>query len=245
MTPTKERGLIMSHEMNLAYRAGKKSVTRRISGLHDVNSSPDEWEFMGFKEEPNRLELAVAIFGHRENDLQVIEVPCPYGMVGTPLWIKEAHTSELKYPNAPDHSPNFGKRRPIYKADKQPHVAKLMKWREPYKMPRAYARSFARLVSIGAERLQDITEVGAIDEGMLTLPYELLYKLFPEWGAAHRDWLRLNDNSIPCPVGAKPRERFAELIKSLHKSTVWEENLWTWVLKFEPINDYQPCTTGK
>lgn len=242
---TKERGLIMSHEMNLAYRAGKKTVTRRISGLHDVNQEPDDWEFTGFASEPNRLEQAVAVF-QRHDWSEVARIPCPYGMVGTPLWIKEAHTSELKYPNAPDHSPNFGKRRPIYKADKQPHVAKLMKWREPYKMPRAYARSFARMTVIGVERLQDITDVGAIDEGMLTLSDELVERLFPEYAKAWKAWSEREDwATTKPPLGPSPRERFAEVIKSLHKPTVWEENLWTWVLKFEPINDYQPCTTGK
>lgn len=235
----KERGLIMSHEMNMALRADKKHVTRRVSGLHDVNGSPDEWEFMGFKEEPNRLELAVALFGHRENDLQVLEVPCPYGMVGTPCWIKEAHTSELTYPGARPDSPNYGKRTPIYKADKQPHVAKLMKWREPYKMPRAYARTFVEITELSCERLQDITNVGAIDEGMLTLPHELLYKLFPEWGKAHRAWLELNDNAVPCPLGQQPRERFAALIQSMHDPRVWEENIWTWVIRFQKLPHYE------
>jgi hypothetical protein len=233
----KERGLIMSHEMNLAYRAGKKHVTRRISGLHGVNEYPDQFEFRGLKDEPNRLEQAVALFRDRFAD-KIVECPCPYGMIGTPMWIKEAHWFEPAFPNAQPHSPNFGKMRPIYKADKQPHVAKLMKWREPYKMPRRYARSFAELVDLRCERLQAISEVGAIDEGMLTLPYELLYKLFPEWGVAHRDWLELNDNSVPCPVGAKPRERFAALIKSLHDHRVWDQNLWTWVIRFQKLPNY-------
>lgn len=239
MKATKERGLIMSHDMNLAYRAGKKHVTRRISGLHQVNGHPDDWEFLGIGAEPNRLEQAVAVF-ERKSDGGIQHCPCPYGMVGTPLWLKEAHWSELTHPGARPDSPNYGKRTPIYKADKQPHVAKIMKWREPYKMPRRYARSFAELAELSCERLQDITNVGAIDEGMLTLSHELLYKLFPEWGAAHRAWLELDDNTVPCPLGKQPRERFAALIKSLHKSTVWDENLWTWVIRLTPLTNYTP-----
>lgn len=239
MIPTKERGLIMSHEMNLAYRAGKKTVTRRVSGLHEVNGEDtDEWVFVRIESDPNRLEQAVALFKHEDRP-EYITCACPYGMVGTRLWIKEAHTSELAFPNAQPHSPNYGKRRPIYKADKLPHVAKIMKFREPYKMPRAYARSFARLVSIGVERLQDITNVGAIDEGMLTLSDELLEKLFPKYHNDKIEWAACDGNIKP-PVGPGPRERFAELIKSLHKSSVWDDNLWTWVLKLEPINDYKP-----
>lgn len=236
--PTKERGLIMSHEMNLALRADKKTVTRRISGLQEVNQTPDDWEFLGISKLPNHLEQAVAVF-ERKSDGGPLWVPCPYGMAGTPCWIKEAHTSELTYPGARPDSPNYGKRSPIYKADKLPHVAKLMKWREPYKMPRAYARTFVGLAEIGVERLQDITNVGAIDEGMLTLDDDWVSEHFPEYREAQIRWVKdRNPNSKP-PLGPTPRARFERLITKLHKSTVWDENLWTWVLRLKRLTDYE------
>ncbi len=238
--PKKERGLIMSHEMNLALRDGKKHETRRLSGLGAINGTPDEWEFAGIKELPNHLEQAVALFFHRDNEYQTIELPCPYGMVGTPMWIKEAHTSELTFPGARPDSPNFGKRSPIYKADKLPHVAALIRWREPYKMPRAYARTFVRLKEVVAQRLQDITNVNAIDEGMLTLPDDQLWRLFPDYKQAHAEWeARLETDWVKSPIGPAPRERFEKLICSMHKPDVWERNCWTWVLKFQPILNYR------
>lgn len=234
----KERGLILSHEMNLAYRAGKKNVTRRLSGLHPVNEEPDDWSFVKFLPEPNRLELAVAVFQHQgTGELKICH--CPYGHVGTPLWIKEAHTSELAFPGAREDSPNYGKRTPIYKADKQPHVAKLMKWREPYKMPRAYARSFAELAALGVERIQDITNVGAIDEGVLTLDDGWIANKFPDYVRRHGTWVAAGNVGSP-PVGPSPRERFRALIEGLHKEGIWAQNLWTWVIHLTPLNDYQP-----
>lgn len=235
----KERGLIMSHEMNLALRADKKFVTRRVSSLGSLYGDPGDWDFVGIKAEPNRLEQAVAVFISHEGG-ESMEIACPYGMVGTPCWIKEAHTSELAFPNAQPHSPNYGKRRPIYKADKQPHVAKLVKWREPYKMPRAYARTFVEITDLTCERLQDITHVGAIDEGMLTLSDEMIEKLFPKYYADWLAWSSLeNYMTVPPPVGPGPRERFAALIKKLHDPRVWEENIWAWVIRFKKLHDYE------
>ena len=61
----------------------------------------------------------------------------------------------------------------IYKADKE-HITPLElcipdKWRPSIYMPRATARIFLEVKSVKEEKIQDITEKDARDEGVLTL----------------------------------------------------------------------------
>jgi hypothetical protein len=237
--------MILSHDMNLAFREDKKDTTRRLNGLGAVNVNPDQWNFIGIAGHKNHLDQSLAVFVHKQED-RMLEIPCPYGHVGTVCWIKEAYKRERTYPNAQDHSPNYKKTHAIYKTDKAPHVQKLIKWSAPRTMPRIYARSFVEIAQLRIQRLQEITNVEAIDEGMLTLPDDVILDLFPEFAREWREWSAHPDYlSVAPPIGPSPRERFAAIINRLHKPDTFARNCWAWVVKFKRLHDYEQRTHNR
>lgn len=78
-------------------------------------------------------------------------------------------------------------------------------------MPRWAARTFVRLTEVRVERLQDITEAGAMAEGAEPI-------LVPPDGGS-------------CPY----LEGFEVLWQSINGEESWAANPWVWVVKWEPI----------
>ena len=116
-----------------------------------------------------------------------------------------------------------------YKADGESLPS--VKWRPSIHMPKEAARLFLKVTAVRVELLQDITNAGAIDEGMLG--YEGWqsdeYKQAVAKAAA--------DQSKP-PLGMSPRERFAFLWESITKDPAvygWDANPWVYVIEFERI----------
>lgn len=95
------------------------------------------------------------------------------------------------------------------------------KWKSSSHMPRWAARTWLRVVSVRAERVQDITEEDARREGVWTVS---------EW---LRDqtckWRDSADALRGLPVTA-----FSQLWDSIHGPDAWDRNDWVWVIAFEP-----------
>ena len=104
--------------------------------------------------------------------------PCPYGQVGSRLWVKE--TFSLYRGFADDTLPDAPV---IYRADKDAcgqypvmlnGESVLVNQRNPWTpsiyMPRRLSRIMLEVTSIKVERVQDITEDDAIAEGMEVVP---------------------------------------------------------------------------
>lgn len=95
------------------------------------------------------------------------------------------------------------------------------KWRPSIHMPKEAARIFLRVTDVLVERLQDITENGAIEEGCQ--------------GAFAGDGSAIGAGWIVTPVG-----EFSKLwdgtINPADRSTYgWAANPWVWVIEFERI----------
>ncbi len=105
-----------------------------------------------------------------------------------------------------------------------------IKWKPSIFMPKEFARIFLRVKRVWAERVQDITQAGAIDEGAL------LYDGWetPEYQRACT--AAYADGTKP-PLGFSPRERFEHLWNKLNKARGfgWDKNPWVWVYEFERI----------
>lgn len=89
-------------------------------------------------------------------------------------------------------------------------------WRPSIHMPREAARIFLRVTGVRVERLQEITEQGAEDEGC-------------------RKWCEGSALEVPA------RSFFCNLwdstIKPAYRPTYgWEANPWVWVIEFERIS---------
>ncbi len=99
-----------------------------------------------------------------------------------------------------------------YRADYP--ASEFKPWKPSIHMPKEAARIFLRVTEVRAERLQDISDDGAIREGAKKLPCEEWVEKRTEREAFAELW----DSTI------KPKER------SLYS---WEANPWVWVIEFE------------
>lgn len=156
----------------------------------------------------------------------VIQPPCQPGDV---LWVRETW-AEMPY--------GF-----VYRADcEEPEGWDLDdRWRPSIHMRKAAARVFLRVKSVRVERLKDITEDGALAEGVPDeRPMSPVYCPYCKGegtvGALHP--ASLGYMEVDCPRCAKATERFANLWNSTVKSADlpaygWEANPWVWVIEFE------------
>lgn len=101
----------------------------------------------------------------------------------------------------------------VYRAD-HPHPEHVS-WSPSIHMPKAAARTWLKVKDVRVERLKDIDDAGAYDEG-----------------AGHADWIYQN--------GAR-RCEFKKLWnstikKSDHVRYGWDANPWVWVIEFERCN---------
>jgi hypothetical protein len=89
------------------------------------------------------------------------------------------------------------------------------RWRSPLFMPRWAARLWLRLVDVRVERLQEISGMDALAEGV-----EILSGV---------------DDRGPARLHAAARARFKELWDSLNarRGYPWSSNCHVWVLSFE------------
>ena len=84
--------ILFNSEMVRAILDGRKTQTRRIAGLSEVNKNPDGWIYSGINDKGDHLfvkknwqELGGDITDH------TIIVKSPYGKVGDVMYVKEAY----------------------------------------------------------------------------------------------------------------------------------------------------------
>ena len=211
----KERPIIFSAPMVKAILAGAKTQTRRIL-------KPNRWgtvtligQGTAIRLGANGLEWTPAGAGPVEPwpPERVGEV-CPYGGMGDQLWVKEtwggtaAIGSRL---NADGFLATVS-----YRADGERTVGgKPYRWRPSIYMPRWASRINLRIMNVWVERLHEITEEDAANEGL-------------EWDR----WAY-----GPEVVEQTPREAFMRLWDDLNgKRAAWKSNPWCWVVSFRRIS---------
>lgn len=111
----KEHPILMSGEMVRAILDGRKSETRRLRGLEDVNENPDAWTFkkladldwMTKKSFKGRFGAYFESEQIEPRTLSVCPQAFPYGRVGDRLWVKETFVIEWyeDEPKAPSDRP--------------------------------------------------------------------------------------------------------------------------------------------
>lgn len=192
---------------------GKKTQTRRVVGLEDVNKNPDAWTFhkldtLNYMTKPSAKGKFGAYFESElmePNTLSICPQVFPYGQPGHTLWVREAWA--LLGPAI------------VFRAD-SPDGEYEQEWIEygyghgwkpSIHLPRVFARLTLRVKSVRVQRLQSISEQDAIAEGV-TLPpktvtmYDGIY-----------------------------RKAFAKLWDSINaqRGHTWQSNPWVWAIEFE------------
>ena len=214
----KERPILFSGPMVRAILEGRKTVTRRAMSPQPEHAQIHVWNGRTIRECESRAWCwrdrvfhDAMVDCHGTNTLGPMLAPfCPHGAPGDRLWVRETFAESV--PGCEEQG-GFS-----YRSD---HVdprgdgpAHPMTWRPSIFMPRAASRITLDVVSVRAERLQDITDEEIAAEGVtMQALIDLGVPSFP-WPAAPLDLWRLGWNAIN------------------GKRAPWEANPWVWRVEF-------------
>lgn len=177
----KARGIIFSAPMIRALLAGTKTETRRKVRL----PQGDVGKNVGAR-------------------------PCRYGEPGGLLWVREtwAHDAASLEEARAKHEDFMGgmSSGPYYRATEEGAEISGLKWRPGRHMPRWASRITLEIIDTRCEHLQEITDEGAVAEGVLS------------YGNIH-------------PI-ATPRDVYADLWEEMHGKGSWYANPLVWVVRF-------------
>src|SRR6185369_3141033 len=164
--------------------------------------------------------------------------PCPHGVPGDRLWVREgwARWADTKSHECIVYRAGGAPRSILATEEGEgdpvalggaavPMVGEIPRWRPSIHMPRWASRLTLELVSVRAERLQDISEKDARAEGA----YGALRDSEQELDA----WARWTKQVDPRALAATMRGAFAllwERINGHRPGARWEDNPWVWVL---------------
>lgn len=134
--------------------------------------------------------------------LAIERLRSPYGQVGDQLWVRE--TFLIADERAAGRPPW------VYAADYADRDRPKIRWKPSIHMPRAASRLTLEITSVRVERLQDISEVDALAEGVEPL-------------------------SDPGAVFAPAKSAYCDLWESINGSGSWDLNPWVWVIEFKKV----------
>lgn len=204
---------------------GCKTETRRLTGLKEINKNPDEWVFSEIdisQGETNAIFLGGSNRGYKW-------IKSPYGVAGDELWVREKFFAGYQL-DENDAIPEDAKLQYWYGAD-QPYSRPFdmsdfkcaflfgndkidwPRWKSPLFMPREASRITLINEGVSIERLQSITEEGALREGCsIGIKPSYLH------GASGFETSKVLEYKLRW--------------KDMHGEESWEKNVWCWVLKF-------------
>lgn len=216
-----EKPILFSTPMVKTILENRKSKTRRLNALAEINKNPDDWHFreFSFNTKMHRLQ---AVFENINQKLKFITLPWEDGDI---LWVREtwADLRGMGFGNEPqtDKPWNFA-----YKADIKPgsdsdrsRLDYGVKWKPSIHMPKEAARIFLKVKNVRVERLQEITEEDAVNEGVKAYGPNNC-----SGTSARIAFAELWDSLLP-----KPNNKFKRNMNS------WADNPWVWVIEFERV----------
>ncbi|HIE3938570.1 TPA: hypothetical protein ACXNG7_003523 [Pseudomonas aeruginosa] len=202
----KERPILFNDQMVRAILEGRKTATRRIA-------KPVKHPDLGNIYAPGALVL------EREPQ-HVIDRACPYGQPGDRLWVREAWQGPLISDEEQDANQSWWK--DMTKFQNPGHCAYRAsgddneyvdpdgyfhcKWKPSIHMPRWASRILLEITAVRVERLQDISDPGALAEGV-----------------SHSE-MHSGDSLV---------DVFARLWESTGGD--WAANPWVWVVEFKRV----------
>lgn len=213
---------------------GAKTETRRTRGLDKVNEAPNRWEFIGKSPE---FDVPFPIDRGRKgepwylwsNSVESFISQCPYGKIGDELWVKEKwgvgtrpHPLE-GWVDGFEYAADMSlidevEMLPLYKTDIDVWGYKSG-WKSPLFMPKAASRIKLEITGLSIERLHDITEEGAIREGIVF----------------HKDGLMQKENEFwfgKENVAQSAKDMYRNLWINMHGKESWNKSPWVWVIQF-------------
>jgi hypothetical protein len=206
----KERPILFSGPMVRVILDGRKTQTRRVvkhqplmcleSSRPRVFGRTCQWrQIYDFDIEFERAWRG----GGPVHDEEV----CPYGQTGDRLWVKETFATGY---GATHYRADYGE-------DCKTISGCIVPWKPSIFMPRKLSRLTLEITAVRVERLQDISEVDALAEGV-----EVLSHGFKNYLGA----------DLQC---GDARMSYMSLWESINGPGSWAKNPWVWVVEFRGV----------
>ena len=239
----KETGITFTGESPRAILEGRKTQTRRVRGLEDVNKNPASWElhrlgaldYMTRKPFKGRFGATFHSTKIEPRTLSVCPQVCPYGQPGDRLWVRHAfwfYESTGANPGNRHVWDEFTRvsrwRSGEIAKDVEPDTGEgsLYVRKRSIHMARWASRITLEILKVRVERVQDISEEDAKAEGIKLI-------------SGHK-W---------CPPGKLPplesdewktvtyKMGFEWLWDSINakRGFSWGVNPWVWVIEFKKV----------
>ena len=204
----KERPILFSAPMVRALLAGTKTQTRRV-----VKPQP---EWLPEVRETRRTDGFVWPIGALGQQCGAPLVKLPYGVPGDRLIVRETFRLPAEYD---DVKPSLVRSSaPVWYAADGRAEDGWGKTRVSIHMPRWASRLTLKITDVRVERLQDISALDAMAEGLTwTAP--------GMWSV---------DRTLPI-IGVNPRTVYAELWEHINGPDAWDANPWVWAVSFEVV----------
>jgi hypothetical protein len=154
----KERPIIFTGPMVRALLEGSKMQTRRAVKHAEFQPSETEGYDWQFRDKHMRWQDQTAA---------QMMARCPYGVLGDCLWARETWSHDAQSLEqcraAHEDMMSGGSYGPYYRATES--APDTLSWRSPIHMPRWASRITLEVTAVHVERLQDISEADARNEG--------------------------------------------------------------------------------
>lgn len=245
------RPILFSASMVRAILSGVKTETRRIVkcrepishiGPAGTENDPHEWgyAFDGRAHAHGRAQHGYMVLGRGKDDRHDhghVSIPCPYGDAGDRLWVRE--TWAVDKPIEEVERKGDGDGGPYYRAD-EVHEGSGLRWRSPIHMPRSFSRITLEVNSVRVERLHQITEDGALREGVAAIWMPEMWSAYaPALGSTIETFRDPSDREGLTCVTHHPRRQassavdgYRELWTRINGADSWHDNPWVWVIAF-------------
>ena len=214
----KERPILFSAPMVRAILDGSKTQTRRA--LRDQPPADAVQVSTFHHPEPRAMFYAWGASAAGMTEINEWPPrPCPYGVPGHRLWVKETFTcTDFHYPDAPVDERDdtiFYRADPLPCWEGEEHE---IRWRPSIFMPRWASRITLEVTDVRVERLYDISEADAVAEGLRSTSDDCAWHVEDD---RHR--------------AVDPRDSYASLWESINGAGAWDANPWVWVVSFKVL----------
>jgi hypothetical protein len=206
----KERPILFSTKMVQAILEGRKTMTRRAAKpRHKASLLNGMWTDSYILDPKNSGWLMKY---------------CPYGQPGDVLWVRETwHPKRHSFPIGSPYE---------YKATAEKDGTPINeKWKPALFMPKAACRLFLKITNIRVERLQDISEADAVNEGIESWVEERLTTK----PTRYKCYFDFDNPKDPATYCSNPVDSFQSLWQSINGKESWDANPWVWVISFEKL----------
>lgn len=197
----KDRPILMTPDNAQKCHDGTKTQTRRVI-------KPQPLHISWFEDQSGWCARVREDTGSAEHPAYVM-VPCPYGVVGDQLWVREAFCL----------CGDEGSKKPLYRGQCEEYPSLKPIWKPSIHMPRWACRTVLEITDVRVERLQDINLEDCQSEGVRCESYT---------GAPYCTWC--SGHEAPCH-----RDAYKTLWESINGVGSWAQNPWVWVIAFKKL----------